>query len=60
MAPHRELFQAVAAKAPDGTPCCDWLGPDGGPLLKMSQRHRVRRHAGRRAYHLMKRGLDVP
>jgi 6-phosphogluconate dehydrogenase len=35
--PHiAELFQSVAAKAPDGTPCCDWLGPDGsGHYVKM-------------------------
>lgn len=31
-----DLFQAVAADAPDGTPCCDWLGPDGaGHYVKM-------------------------
>ena len=31
-----QSFQAVAAKAPDGTPCCDWLGPDGaGHYVKM-------------------------
>ncbi|MGH8910961.1 MAG: NAD(P)-binding domain-containing protein, partial [Acidimicrobiia bacterium] len=31
-----DLFQSVAAKAPDGTPCCDWLGPDGsGHYVKM-------------------------
>ncbi|HEX2152390.1 MAG TPA: decarboxylating NADP(+)-dependent phosphogluconate dehydrogenase [Acidimicrobiia bacterium] len=35
--PHiSELFQAAAAKAPDGTPCADWLGPDGvGHYVKM-------------------------
>ncbi len=35
--PHiAQSFQAVAAKAPDGTPCCDWLGPDGaGHYVKM-------------------------
>src|SRR5690606_41428181 len=28
--PHiKDLFQAIAAKAPDGSPCCDWRGPDG-------------------------------
>ena len=31
-----EILQAVAAKAPDGTPCCDWVGPDGaGHYVKM-------------------------
>lgn len=32
----KEIFQAIAAKAPDGTPCCDWIGPDGaGHYVKM-------------------------
>ncbi len=26
----------MAAKAADGTPCCDWMGPDGaGHFVKM-------------------------
>lgn len=25
----RPVLQAVAAKVADGTPCCDWVGPDG-------------------------------
>jgi 6-phosphogluconate dehydrogenase len=30
------LFQAIAAKAPDGTPCCQWVGPGGaGHYVKM-------------------------
>ena len=35
--PHvKELLQAVAAKAPDGSPCCQWMGPDGaGHFVKM-------------------------
>ena len=35
--PHvQELFQAIAAKAPDGTPCCDWVGSGGaGHFVKM-------------------------
>jgi 6-phosphogluconate dehydrogenase len=35
--PHvRPIFQAIAAKAPDGTPCADWVGPDGaGHFVKM-------------------------
>lgn len=35
--PHiKELFQAIAAKAPDGTPCCDWVGEGGaGHYVKM-------------------------
>jgi 6-phosphogluconate dehydrogenase len=31
-----EPLQAIAAKAADGTPCCEWLGPDGaGHFVKM-------------------------
>jgi 6-phosphogluconate dehydrogenase len=32
----REMLQAIAAKAPDGSPCCDWIGPGGsGHFVKM-------------------------
>jgi len=35
--PHvKPIFQAIAAKVPDGTPCCDWVGPEGaGHFVKM-------------------------
>jgi 6-phosphogluconate dehydrogenase len=35
--PHvKPIFQAIAAKAPDGTPCCDWVGDEGaGHYVKM-------------------------
>ena len=35
--PHvKEIFQSVAAKVADGTPCCDWVGSDGaGHYVKM-------------------------
>src|SRR6201994_3978629 len=35
--PHvKEIFQAIAAKVKDGTPCCDWVGEDGaGHYVKM-------------------------
>lgn len=35
--PHiRGIFQAIAAKVDDGTPCCDWVGPEGsGHFVKM-------------------------
>jgi 6-phosphogluconate dehydrogenase len=35
--PHvKPIFQAIAAKAADGTPCCDWVGPEGaGHYVKM-------------------------
>ncbi len=30
------ILQAVAARTPDGTPCCDWVGADGaGHYVKM-------------------------
>ncbi len=35
--PHvREIFQSIAAKVGDGSPCCEWLGNDGaGHFVKM-------------------------
>src|SRR5688500_9881691 len=35
--PHvKEIFQAVAAKVADGSPCCDWVGENGaGHYVKM-------------------------
>lgn len=35
--PHvKPIFQAIAAKVEDGTPCCDWVGRDGaGHFVKM-------------------------
>jgi len=35
--PHvKEIFQSIAAKVEDGTPCCDWVGSDGaGHFVKM-------------------------
>ena len=35
--PHvKTIFQAIAAKVDDGTPCCDWVGEDGaGHYVKM-------------------------
>ena len=32
----KEIFQSIAAKVDDGTPCCDWVGSDGaGHFVKM-------------------------
>ncbi len=32
----KDLFQAIAAKTPDGSPCCEWVGEDGaGHYVKM-------------------------
>jgi 6-phosphogluconate dehydrogenase len=35
--PHvKDIFQAIAAKVDDGTPCCDWVGENGaGHYVKM-------------------------
>ncbi len=35
--PHvKDIFQAIAAKVEDGTPCCDWVGEEGaGHYVKM-------------------------
>ncbi len=35
--PHvKQIFQAIAAKVEDGTPCCDWVGEGGaGHFVKM-------------------------
>ena len=35
--PHvKPIFQSIAAKVADGTPCCDWVGTDGaGHYVKM-------------------------
>lgn len=53
----KDIFQSIAAKVEDGTPCCDWVGEDGaGHFVKMV-------HNGieygdmqiiNEAYHLMK------
>ncbi len=32
----KPILQSIAAKAPDGTPCCEWVGPGGsGHFVKM-------------------------
>jgi 6-phosphogluconate dehydrogenase len=32
----KDIFQGIAAKTPDGVPCCDWMGEDGaGHYVKM-------------------------
>ena len=35
--PHvKDIFQSIAAKVDDGSPCCDWMGSDGaGHYVKM-------------------------
>jgi 6-phosphogluconate dehydrogenase len=61
--PHvKDIFQGIAAKVEDGTPCCDWVGENGaGHFVKMV-------HNGieygdmeliSEAYQLMKEGLGM-
>ncbi|MBX3080764.1 MAG: decarboxylating NADP(+)-dependent phosphogluconate dehydrogenase [Anaerolineae bacterium] len=61
--PHvKDIFQAVAAKVADGTPCCDWIGEAGsGHFVKMV--HNGIEYGDMQliseAYHLMKVGLGM-
>lgn len=58
----REMFQAIAAKTSDGSPCCDWVGGNGaGHYVKMI--HNGIEYGDMQliceAYHLMKEGLGL-
>ncbi len=61
--PHiRPILQDIAAKVADGTPCCDWVGPDGaGHFVKMV--HNGIEYGDMQviaeAYHFMKDGLKL-
>ena len=61
--PHvKEILQATAGKAPDGSPCCEWLGPDGaGHFVKMT--HNGIEYGDMQliceAYNLMEKGLGM-
>lgn len=61
--PHvKEIFQAIAAKVEDGTPCCDWVGEEGaGHYVKMV--HNGIEYGDMQliceAYQLLKDGLGV-
>jgi 6-phosphogluconate dehydrogenase len=61
--PHvKEIFQSVAAKVEDGSPCCDWVGTDGaGHFVKMV--HNGIEYGDMQliseAYHLMKSVLGM-
>ena len=61
--PHvRPIFQAIAAKVADGTPCCDWVGENGaGHYVKMV--HNGIEYGDMQliceAYHLMRDSLDM-
>ncbi len=61
--PHvRDIFQSIAAKVEDGTPCCDWVGEDGaGHYVKMV--HNGIEYGDMQliceAYHLLETGLQL-
>jgi 6-phosphogluconate dehydrogenase len=61
--PHvKEIFQSIAAKVEDGTPCCDWVGEDGaGHYVKMV--HNGIEYGDMQliceAYDLLQRGLGL-
>ena len=61
--PHvEEMLQGIAARAPDGTPCCQWVGPGGaGHFVKMV--HNGIEYGDMQviaeAYDLMRRGLAM-
>lgn len=62
--PHvKEMFQSIAAKVEDGSPCCEWLGNDGaGHFVKMV--HNGIEYGDMQmiceAYSLMRNVLDMP
>jgi 6-phosphogluconate dehydrogenase len=61
--PHvKAIFQSIAAKVADGTPCCDWVGEDGaGHYVKMV--HNGIEYGDMQliceAYDLLQRGLGL-
>src|SRR6185369_2986621 len=58
----KEIFQKIAAKVDDGTPCCDWVGENGaGHYVKMVQNgiEYGDMQLICEAYHLMKDGLGM-
>ncbi|HSO21692.1 MAG TPA: decarboxylating NADP(+)-dependent phosphogluconate dehydrogenase, partial [Chondromyces sp.] len=61
--PHvKPIFQAIAARVEDGSPCCDWVGSNGaGHFVKMV--HNGIEYGDMQliceAYHLMKEGLGL-
>jgi len=59
----KELFRSIAAKTPDGSPCCEWVGEGGaGHYVKMI--HNGIEYGDMQiiaeAYHLMRDGLRLP
>ncbi|MGH8948067.1 MAG: decarboxylating NADP(+)-dependent phosphogluconate dehydrogenase, partial [Acidimicrobiia bacterium] len=57
------MLKSIAAKAPDGKPCCEWMGPGGaGHFVKMV--HNGIEYGDMQviaeAYDLMRRGMGMP
>lgn len=61
--PHvKDIFQSIAAKVEDGSPCCDWVGENGaGHYVKMI--HNGIEYGDMQliceAYHLLSEGLNL-
>jgi len=58
----KPIFQAIAAKVADGSPCCDWVGENGaGHFVKMT--HNGIEYGDMQltceAYHILKDGLGM-
>ncbi len=58
----KDIFQSIAAKTPDGSPCCEWVGENGaGHYVKMT--HNGIEYGDMQliceAYQLMKEGLGM-
>ena len=58
----REIFQAISAKTPDGTACCEWVGDNGaGHYVKMA--HNAIEYGDMQiiceAYQILKQGLGL-
>ncbi|MDA0578405.1 MAG: decarboxylating NADP(+)-dependent phosphogluconate dehydrogenase [Verrucomicrobia bacterium] len=58
----KPIFQGIAARVGDGSPCCEWVGPDGaGHFVKMV--HNGIEYGDMQliceAYHLMTQGLGM-
>ena len=58
----KDIFRAIAAKTPDGVPCCDWVGENGaGHYVKMA--HNAIEYGDMQiiceAYYLLKQGLGL-
>jgi 6-phosphogluconate dehydrogenase len=58
----KPIFQEIAAKAPDGAPCCEWMGDNGaGHFVKMV--HNGIEYGDMQmiceTYHIMKEGLGM-